>query len=74
MELEHFNQIQDPEVRAWAMIWKVANELQGFESADSEANGVIDEIIRLRSEGKLTDLQKEVLFEMGLVASTDPRF
>jgi len=66
-----FDKIADPEERAWAMIWKVANELQGFVSPDEEAARTIEGIAELRQDGKLTKLQEKVLDEIGLIASVD---
>ena len=67
----NFSEIADPEERAWAMIWKVANELQGFSQPDKNAQKIIDKIAGLRLEGKLTGLQKRVLNDMGLIAAVD---
>ena len=74
MSLEQFDKHKDPEVRAWAMIWKAANVLQGIDAADTEMEEIISEISLLRRSGKLTPLQLTALDRMGENASLDLEF
>lgn len=53
------------------LIYKVANELQGFKSPDEEADAIIAQIIELRKSGKLTKGQLELLDGMGQIKSLD---
>lgn len=71
MPLKEFDKYDDPEVRAWALIWKVTEELQGHIETGPEAKEVIDCIIELQKSGKLTEFQKRVLVGMGANATLD---
>ena len=53
------------------LIYKVANELQGFKKTDEEAEAIIEQIIELRKSGKLTKGQLELLDGMGQIKSLD---
>ncbi len=71
MALAEFNKYEDPEVRAWAMIWKVAPQMERVRPLTEGDQETIDEISKLRTEGKLTDAQKKVLDTIGMNVSID---
>ncbi|KKQ92557.1 MAG: hypothetical protein UU16_C0022G0010 [Candidatus Woesebacteria bacterium GW2011_GWA2_40_7] len=71
MTLTELDKIDDPEVRTWAMIWKVVPVLQKDRSENEVSRLIVDEISRLRTEGKLTDAQKKVLDMIGMNVSID---
>lgn len=53
------------------LIYKVANELQGFVTPDEKANEIIKQISLLRSSGKLNEAQLKILDGMGQIKSMD---
>lgn len=66
-----FDKISDPEEKAWAMIWKVAPQMEGVRLLNNGDQEIIEEIGRMRSLGKLNDLQIQVLNSIGLNRSLD---
>ncbi len=55
----------------WAKIWFVAPQMEGSRSATPEQQKVISEIASLRTQGKLTKPQCEMLDQIGLNAAGD---
>jgi len=73
---ERITKERDPYVKAWAMIYFVAEELQGKKEANEDAKQIIEQIGKLRSRGKLSDTQLAVIQEMYTynIFNSDPDF
>lgn len=54
-----------------ALIYKVANELQGFKTPDEDAQLIINKISDLRTKGLLNEAQKKILDAIGEIKSID---
>lgn len=66
MSLSEFEVFNDPEERAWAMIWKVAPQMEGSRPPTIEDLEIMAEIGKLRMEGKLNAQQEEMLKKTSL--------